>query len=63
MLIRITLSLLLLGIPLGLKTISAEEIRLLLKSGGSVSGLEIKRNAQYHFIDLGFGVLRVPVAD
>ncbi len=63
MLIRITLSLLLLGIPLGLKTISAEKIRLLLKSGGSVSGLEIKRNAQYHFIDLGFDVLRVPVAD
>lgn len=63
MLIRITLSLLLLGIPLGLKTISAEKIRLLLKSGGSVSGPEIKRNAQYHFIDLGFDVLRVPVAD
>ena len=63
MLIRITLSLLLLGIPLGLKTISAEKIRLLLKSGGSVSGLEIKSNAQYHFIDLGFDVLRVPVAD
>jgi serine protease Do len=42
---------------------SAEKVRLLLKSGGSVTGLEIKRNAQHHFIDLGFDVLRVPVAD